>query len=44
MASGGALGRELASDWPPEGMTRPGKDRAGESVLQTPATLLAEVT
>jgi hypothetical protein len=28
MASGGALGRELASDWPPEGMTRTVKDHA----------------
>ena len=23
VASGGALGREPASDWPPEGMTQP---------------------
>jgi hypothetical protein len=34
VASGGALGREPASDWPPEGMPQTANAFAGERALQ----------
>jgi hypothetical protein len=35
VASGGALGRELASDWPPEGMPQTANAAASVKRLQT---------
>jgi hypothetical protein len=39
MHSGGALGREPASDWPPEGMPQPANANArAETSQATPAS------